>query len=151
MKILLFGHKGWIGGQIFELLKNTEHDIILSDDIRADNVDDVTELLNKHSPTHVMMFTGRTHGTYNGIEYGTIDYLEQDGMLIENINDNLYAHIVMAKLCNDRDIHMTYIGTGCIFTYDDEHRYEEEIHGFTELNKPNFFGSSYSIVKGFNS
>ena len=46
-------------------------------------------------------------------------------------------------------IHYTYLGTGCIFEYDSEHPYGQEIFGFTEESKPNFFGSSYSIVKGF--
>jgi 3,5-epimerase/4-reductase len=43
------------------------------------------------------------------------------------------------------------LGTGCIFTYDDddEHVYEEEVNGFKEESKPNFFGSSYSTVKGY--
>ena len=39
------------------------------------------------------------------------------------------------------DIHFTYIGTGCIF--------DDKTKKFTEYDKPNFFGSNYSIVKGF--
>ena len=40
------------------------------------------------------------------------------------------------------------MGTGCIFDYDEEHPYGCEENGFTEQDKPNFFGSSYSIIKG---
>jgi 3,5-epimerase/4-reductase len=40
-------------------------------------------------------------------------------------------------------IHYTYLGTGCIFNNDDQH------NEFFEDDLPNFFGSSYSIVKGF--
>ena len=65
--------------------------------------------------------------------------------VIENIRDNLYSPIVLAKICSEKGIHLTYLGTGCIFKYDDE-KYP---NGFTEESLPNFFGSSYSIVKGF--
>ena len=36
-----------------------------------------------------------------------------------------------------------------IFKFDDEHPFEQEVNGFTESSLPNFFGSGYSIVKGF--
>ena len=48
------------------------------------------------------------------------------------------------KLCQDANIHFTYLGTGCIFSYD-----RDTDTPFTVDSKPNFFGSSYSIVKGF--
>lgn len=51
--------------------------------------------------------------------------------------------MVLALLCKKYDIHFTYMGTGCIFTYS------EEKDVFNEENNPNFFGSSYSTVKGF--
>jgi 3,5-epimerase/4-reductase len=57
---------------------------------------------------------------------------------------------VIAIISNKYGVHYAYLGTGCIFTYDgDEHPYEEERGGFAECSKPNFFGSSYSIVKGY--
>jgi dTDP-4-dehydrorhamnose reductase len=51
---------------------------------------------------------------------------------------------MLGMICDNKNIHFTYLGTGCIFDYDDNH-----IDGFTENDYPNFFGSSYSIVKGF--
>ena len=51
----------------------------------------------------------------------------------------------MAIACKRRGIHYTYLGTGCIFSYKkDKPSYE-----FTEADEPNFFGSSYSCVKGY--
>jgi hypothetical protein len=46
------------------------------------------------------------------------------------------------------------MGTGCIFEYDEAHPMAgfgpvETAAGFTEADLPNFFGSSYSVVKGF--
>jgi dTDP-glucose 4,6-dehydratase/UDP-glucose 4,6-dehydratase len=41
------------------------------------------------------------------------------------------------------------LGTGCIFKFDEDHPFGKEESGFDETSLPNFFGSSYSIVKGY--
>ena len=105
--------------------------------------------IDEYSPTHIVSFIGRTHGIIDDKIYSTIDYLEQKGKLYENIRDNLYSPILLANICQDKNIHFTYLGTGCIFNYDEMHPYGEEINGFNECALPNFFGSSYSVVKGF--
>ena len=74
--------------------------------------------------------------------------MEQKGKR-ENIRDNLYSPLVLAVLCKEYNIHYTYLGTGCIFTYDKTHPFGKEINGFNEDSIPNFFGSSYSTVKGY--
>ena len=48
-----------------------------------------------------------------------------------------------------RYIHLTYLGTGCIFDYDETHPFGQEVNGFKESDVPNYFDSSYSVVKGF--
>jgi dTDP-glucose 4,6-dehydratase len=148
MKILLYGHKGWIGQQFISILREkTEsqmHDYVLGD-ARVDNIDDVLKELLIYSPTHVISFIGRTHGTIGEKSFSTIDYLEQPGKLRENVCDNLYAPVSLAIACKERGIHYTYLGTGCIFDYVEE----EAGAGFHENDLPNFFGSGYSIVKGF--
>jgi dTDP-4-dehydrorhamnose reductase len=90
-----------------------------------------------------------TNWIYEGEIIGTIDYLEKPGKLVENIRDNLFSPILLADLCKNKNIHFTYLGTGCIFDYDETHLYGSEETGFTESDLPNFFGSSYSIVKGY--
>ena len=52
-------------------------------------------------------------------------------------------------LCKEKNIHYTYLGTGCIFSYDETHPFGKEMNGFEETSQPNFFGSSYSVVKGY--
>jgi hypothetical protein len=96
-----------------------------------------------------MSFIGRTHGTFEGQKITTIDYLEKPGKLVDNLRDNLYSPLSLAILCKEKEIHFTYLGTGCIFEYDDTHPFGSELNGFDESSKPNFFGSSYSIVKGY--
>jgi dTDP-4-dehydrorhamnose reductase len=86
---------------------------------------------------------------YEDQKITTIDYLEKPGKLVENVRDNLFSPISLAILSKEQGIHFTYLGTGCIFDFDNEHPYGEKVNGFTENSAPNFFGSSYSIVKGF--
>jgi dTDP-glucose 4,6-dehydratase len=146
MKILVYGHKGWIGQQFIEILKaDAIGDEYILGEARADNIDKVREELLKHKPTHVVSFIGRTHGAIGSKIYTTIDYLEQPGILKENVCDNLYAPISLALACKELNIHYTYLGTGCIFSYIKG----SETSGFTEADLPNFFGSGYSTVKGF--
>ena len=146
MKLLVYGSNGWIGTQFMEIVKDYT---VVRGVARLDNIEDVKKELEKEQPTHIFCFIGRTHGKIGEKVYSTIDYLEQPGKLKDNIRDNLFSPITLAKLCNDSDIHLTYLGTGCIFKYDDEHPFGEEVKGFTEESKPNFFGSGYSVVKGF--
>ena len=56
--------------------------------------------------------------------YQTIDYLEDIKTTNININDNLYVPVSLAMFCDNNNIHFTYIGTGCIFNYDEEHTME---------------------------
>jgi len=65
------------------------------------------------------------------------------------VRDNLFSPMVMSMLAKKYNFHLTYLGTGCIFKYDDKHPYGNEKTGFTEESLPNFTGSSYSTVKGF--
>jgi len=139
MKVLIYGHTGWIGNMFINILQDNNIHYIKAGS-RADNMNDVIDELNNVKPTHVISFIGRTHG--EGIS--TIDYLEQDGKIVENIKDNLYAPLLLALQCSKMNIHFTYLGTGCIFN---EVESTSRLYNETEL--PNFFGSSYSIVKGF--
>ena len=140
MKWLIYGSKGWIGGMVINYIKNNLPEEVVYEGLsRVDNEKEVEEELKLIKPNRVLSFIGRTHGP----GYSTIDYLEQKGKLVENIKDNLYSPMFLALLCKKYDIHFTYMGTGCIFTYS------EEKDVFNEEDEPNFFGSSYSTVKGF--
>jgi len=146
MKVLIYGAKGWIGSMFVNIMeeKQIEYVVGLS---RTDNKETLATEIETVNPSHVISFIGRTHGTIGTKKISTIDYLEEPGKLVENIRDNLFSPFLLAELCSQTGIHYTYLGTGCIFKYEDH--FEKEENGFTEKSKPNFFGSSYSIVKGF--
>jgi len=137
MKLLLFGYKGWIGKQIVELLKSISDNEIITTDIRVDNYDEIDKFIFENKPDRIISVIGRTYGD----NINSIDYLEKKGNLKININDNLYSPLNLALISKKYNIHLTYMGTGCIFNgYDKE---------YLENDEPDFFGSSYSIVKGF--
>jgi 3,5-epimerase/4-reductase len=147
--ILVFGGNGWIGSKVINILTDMNIKFYKST-CRADDIESVKkEIESIGFITHIMSFIGRTHGVYEGEIIGTIDYLEKPGKLVENIRDNLFSPIGLAELCKNRGIHFTYLGTGCIFDYDETHLFGNETTGFNECDLPNFFGSSYSIVKGY--
>ena len=145
MKVLVYGSKGWIGKQFVQLLRESEVDYCHGF-ARVNEIEEVKKEISLYEPTHVIAFIGRTHGP----GFNTIDYLEQPGKLVENLRDNLYAQLTLANVCTSMHIHYTCIGTGCIFEYDEKHSMNtESANSFQEHDEPNFFGSSYSIVKGF--
>lgn len=156
-KWLIYGHRGWIGQQVCQLLESrpelTPNTVsVIRGQARCDDLAAVRAELISTAPDRVILLIGRTHGTTSdGKQWSTIDYLEQPGKLRENVRDNLFSPLAIALLCNSLNggIHLTYLGTGCIFEFDSEHPFGQEVNGFTESSDPNFFGSSYSIVKGF--
>jgi len=135
MRVLVFGANGWIGQQF---LRNTTHTVVIAK-TRPENYNDAAGEIKVVKPDAVFSFLGRTHGP----GYPTIDYLEQTGKLMENMRDNFIAPMHLAQICETLGVHFIYLGTGCIFSYTADKRV------FTEEDAPNFFGSSYSIVKGY--
>uniref|UniRef100_A0A0K0D3U6 NAD(P)-bd_dom domain-containing protein n=1 Tax=Angiostrongylus cantonensis TaxID=6313 RepID=A0A0K0D3U6_ANGCA len=129
MHVALYGGKGFVG----QALQEKFHTVfVVEDELCTLNV------------THVVCVTGRTHG--NGIN--TIEYLEGGPERVaENVRDNMYSATVLAHLCRKLGFHFTYVGTGYIFSYDDDHPVGGQ--RFSEKDIPTFFGSSYSVVKGF--
>ena len=145
MKVLLYGH-GWIGDQFIEILKKQNINYKVSNvkvDLKLKS--QLLQEINDYNPTNIISFIGRTHGKINEKYYSTIDYLEQDEKLFENMRDNFIGPQILASICEEKNIHFTYMGTGCIFTYkENDLKYK-----FIEDDEPNFFGSSYSIIKGY--
>jgi 3,5-epimerase/4-reductase len=144
-RFLIFGVKGWIGGQFLRELEKRKIEVIAASTRPGKDSDKiVAEEITKISPSHVVSMLGRTHGP----GCGNIEYLEGGSdKLQENVKDNLYAPWSLANLCEKFDLHFTYLGTGCLFEYNPEHSRDGE--GYTESDTPTFIGNKYSVVKGF--
>ena len=121
--------RGWIGEKVYKLLIEKGHSVIIGN-ARAENRESLEEEIVGIQPTNIISTIGRTHGKIGDKEYTTIDYLEQPGKIKENVRDNLFSPIAIALLSKKYNIHYAYLGTGCIFTYDSEHPFAEELNGF---------------------
>ena len=137
MRVLVYGAGGWIGQQF---IRNTVHATVVGT-ARPDDYEAAAAEIARVAPDCVCSFLGRTHGP----GASTIDYLEQPGKLYENMRDNYLAPIHLAQVCEALKIQFVYLGTGCIYSYTAEKRL------FSEEDVPNFFGSAYSIMKGFTN
>ena len=71
MKLLVYGSKGWIGQQFVSLLKEKSIKFIEGTS-RTDNETTLLDELLEVSPTNVVSFIGRTHGTFEGEKIGKI-------------------------------------------------------------------------------
>lgn len=132
---LIFGKSGWIGGLLRDLLKEQGAKFELAT-CRMEDRSAVIAELERVKPTHVLNAAGLT-GRPN------VDWCETHK--VETIRTNVVGCLTLADCCMQRDIHMTYFGTGCIFHYDDEHPIGGK--GFQEDDTPNFTGSYYSHTK----
>jgi len=140
MKFLIYGHTGFLGKEFVELAEKAgKYEIVLGKS-RVDDDEAVENEIMATKPDRVITLAGRVRGG----EIKTADYLEGSDKLVTNVRDNLYGPLNLALICKPLGIHLTYLGTGCIF----DNGCDESIK-FTENDKPNFYGSSYSIVKGF--
>lgn len=159
-RILLYGGMGWIGTMVREILVRKGISFKVSTlKVSPATVRAVKQEIMDYEPSHIISTLGRTSGYIDGALIPTIDYLEYPGKLRENLNDNLFAPVLLARICEQQQIHFTYLGTGCIFNYKEFSETEEkkditelvppEHYQFTEEDLPNFYGSSYSVVKGY--
>src|SRR5690625_2647588 len=114
MKILVYGGKGWIGSYIIDKLSKTSKPINIVYGRYIYSYGDIEKDILEHAPDRIWSFVGRTGGP----GCNTIDYLEDK--LVTNINDNLYIPLLIMMAGDTYGIHVTYMGTGCIFSSEDQ-------------------------------
>lgn len=145
MRVAVYGGRGYVGMELQKSLEARNVPFVLATKkVGVHEDQEVISELASLNVTHVICVTGRTHGP----GCNTIEYLEggQDKVDI-NVRDNMYSATALAHFCRDLGLHYTYIGTGYMFAYDEQHPIGGQ--GFKEEDAPTFFGSAYSVVKGF--
>jgi dTDP-4-dehydrorhamnose reductase len=169
MKVLLFGHRGWIGQRFYEYLNSLMSKInIVCSDIRItpEHYDEIIDQIQRNYVTRVFVVVGTTRNNQHSITTDTdtdtdtntqtqnntfnndmtIDYVENK--LDINIQNNMTAQMIMANIGDKLHVHTTIIGTGCIYD-DTKHLEKHKIssHKYNETDIPNYNGSQYSLIK----
>ena len=112
MRVLIYGHTGWIGSYLCNILRKKFITVCHADG-RIEQYDRCTQLLTLYEPTHVIIAAGLT-GRPN------VDWCEDHRD--EVLRVNVIGTTVIADECRKLGIHVTYFGTGCIYEYDDDHK-----------------------------
>ncbi len=148
MKLLILGHKGWIGSMMCRLLDSLNKQYITTE-IRSNNPKEFEEFLMYERPTHIMSFIGRTHGIIGNKEYTTIDYLEQDGKLKENIRDNLFSPLVIALYLKSMESTIHTWVQDVFSSLTKITHMVTKIQDLLKMTSPISLDLPYSVVKGY--
>ncbi|MHB8830804.1 MAG: sugar nucleotide-binding protein [Patescibacteria group bacterium] len=103
MSILVFGN-GWIGNKFIERYPEARMSIVI-----AKSPQDVEQILETEDPDVVLNCAGIT-GQPN------VDWCETHQ--VETAVGNTMLPIMLAQACAERGIHLTHLGSGCIFYGD---------------------------------
>jgi 3,5-epimerase/4-reductase len=136
--VLLFGGKtGWIGQKVATLLQESDYNVICAT-ARLEDRRALEEEILAIRPDYIVNTAGVT-GRPN------VDWCESHQQ--ETLRTNIIGTLNLADISSQQGIHLTNLGTGCIYEYDEEHPIGGK--GFTEDDEPNFAGSFYSMTKIF--
>lgn len=137
MKILVFGGKtGWIGQKIIKSIVELGH-IAIAAEARLENRTQIEEELSTIQPDFIINAAGV-------IGRPNVDWVEDHKQ--ETVRTNIIGTLNLIDIAYLHNIHVTNIGTGCIYNYDDAHPMFSG-KGFTEEDEPNFENAFYSKTK----
>ncbi len=135
--VLIFGgNTGWFGQKIIQILDEQGHKGIGARS-RLENREEIIRELEEVKPDFIINAAGVT-GRPN------IDWCEDHKE--DTIRANIIGCLNLADIAWQRGIHLTNIGTGCLYDYDEEHP-KGSGSGFTEEDEPNHFTSFYCESK----
>ncbi len=136
--VLIFGgNTGWISQKLVDLFKAQKYNVVCAES-RLENREAIDREIRMVRPYCIVNAAGVT-GRPN------VDWCETHQR--ETIRANIIGTLNLADIACNYAIHVTNLGTGCIYEYDADH----QIGGraFTEEDEPNFSGSFYSKTKIF--
>lgn len=130
MKLLIYG-QGYIAHKFKEAF-GEEAEIST---LRIEDYSEVKKELELKKPDVVVNCAGKT-GKPN------VDWCEDHKM--ETVYSNVVAPLILARACEELNLYMVHIGSGCVYEgYNDG-------KGYAETDEPNFEGSYYSRTKAWS-
>merc|ERR1719310_1968510 len=152
VKFLIFGRTGWIGGVLGKIVKEAGYQFQFAT-CRLQEREKVRREISVSGATHVLNAAGVT-GRPN------VDWCESHR--VETIRANVIGTLTLVDVAKQLGVHVTNFATGCIFHYDDAIGKPENPPRdknlvstagpqsvFTEDDQANFYGSFYSLTKGY--
>lgn len=152
VKFLIFGRSGWIGGVLGRLVEKAGHEYQFAT-CRLQEREKVRREISQSGATHVLNAAGVT-GRPN------VDWCETHQ--VETIRANVIGTLTLVDVASQLGVHVTNFATGCIFHYDGAIGKPENVPRdknlvstagpqsvFTEDDQANFYGSFYSLTKGY--
>lgn len=137
MKWLIYGSTGWIARKFIEYIcTNDIVDTIVKGIRRMENFDDIKQEILAIQPDRVVVLGGLTYKS----PAKNIDWCEDHKQ--EVIRVNVLGVLNIADICEQNNIHCTILGTGCIYSSQND-----EV--FTEDSMWNFDKSFYSKTKAY--
>lgn len=136
VKYLIFGN-GFLGNKFREYFNNLgeKEEYAIIGQRRINSIKDIYFELAEYEPEIIINCIGKTGGP----PYNNVDWCESHKE--ETFFSNVTVPTLLAEVCEEYSIYMVHIGSGCIFEGDNEGK------GWSEDDKPNFFGSFYSKTK----
>jgi len=135
--ILVFGGKtGWFGQEIVKILQSLGH-IAICANSRLENRQDIFSEIDAIKPDAIINaagITGRPH----------IDWCEDHKQ--ETIRANIIGALNLIDIAYIKNLHITHLGTGCVYDFDEKHPKYSGI-GFTEEDEANHYTSFYCATK----
>ena len=129
--VFIFGSSGYFGSHFETFFKQKSWNIIKNTADISDYTE-VEKILRLHNPDVVINAAGKT-GTPN------VDWCESHKE--ETMKVNVQGALNIVSVCHSMDIYCVHIGSGCIYTGDNNQK------GFSEEDPANFYGSFYSRTK----
>ena len=137
MKWLIYGSTGWIARKFIEYIcTNDIVDTIVAGVSRMENFGDIKQEILAIQPDRVVVLGGLTYKS----PAKNIDWCEDHKQ--EIIRVNVLGVLNIADICEQNNIHCTILGTGCIYSSQND-----EV--FTEDSMWNFDKSFYSKTKAY--
>ena len=127
-KILLFGSTGFIGSHLKEALTEKGYEVA-GPRVEIRNLDEVRATIEKEKPDYIINATGIT-GKPN------VDWCEEHP--VETYSVNVGGSLTIAVAALEKGIKVAQLSSGCVYDGDNDGK------GWSETDKPNFFGSMYS-------
>ena len=131
MKVLLYGHMGFIGSNINKYFKSIL--TIIEGKARCDDIKQLNDEIKLINPDRVICCIGKSYVK------SIYDSNSVENNLDFNIRDNLFAKLNLIKCCDENNIHLTHIGDGSL--------YDETLEYIDEETEMNFRSTSHSIVR----